>query len=129
MSRFMKEKINIITLALVTLTVFTFVPKSFADDGILIVYGDHIEMVCGDDGLVDVYHTILESSNITKNVTSESTYSFGGILVGDVSYEYDPEIHESEVLYNSKDETSMIFVNFNATLNLLNSRSLSSNIR
>ena len=112
----MKAKITIITLALVALTVLTSIPKIFADDGIQIAYGDHFEMVCRDDGLVDIYHVLLATANITQNVTCKATYSFDGTLEGDISYEYDPEIYEHEILSSSKNGTSMVFVNFNSTL-------------
>jgi len=96
--------------------VIALVAPTVADDGVLVIYGDHFEMVCRDDGLVDVYHSILETTNITKNVRSMSTYSFDGTLVGPVSYESSPEIYRPTVVGDSKDGTSTILVDFNATL-------------
>jgi len=109
---------RVLTLIFAMLPIFILIPQSFSDDGILIGHGDHFEMVCRDDGLVDFVHVILVSANITQNVTCEATYSFDGTLDGNVSYEYDREIYRHEVLSRSENGTSTIFVNFSATLEL-----------
>jgi hypothetical protein len=87
-----------------------------AQEGILIAYGDHIELVCEDNGLISVTHTILETANVTQNVTSASTYSIKGTLVGTVKGEYDPEIREPDILYKSENGITTIIVNFSVTL-------------
>jgi len=98
----------IMTLALVCST--------SAQKGILIAYGDHIELVCEDNGQISVTHTILETANITQNVTSTSTYSIKGTLVGEVRSEYDPEIREPDILYKSENGITTIIANFSVTL-------------
>jgi hypothetical protein len=112
----METKISIISLILAILTILTLSYQSYSDDEILIGYGDHFEMVCGDDGLVDVCHVLLATANVTKNATCEATYSFEGTIEGNVSYKYDPEIYRHDVLYKSENGTSVIFVNISATL-------------
>ena len=87
-----------------------------AQEGILIAYGDHIELVCEDSGLISVTHTVLETANITQNVTSASTYSIKGTLAGIVRSEYDPEIREPDILYKSENGITTIIVNFSVTL-------------
>lgn len=107
---------KIATIVIPIIVMFAFIPTSHSDNGILIAYGDHIEMICEDDGLIAVCHTILETANITENVTSTSTYSIDGTLVGEVTFEYDPEIREPDVLYKSENGITTIFVNFTVTL-------------
>lgn len=87
-----------------------------AQEGILIAYGDHIELVCEESGLVSVTHTILETANTTQNVTSVSTYSIKGTLVGEVRSEYDPEIREPDILYKSENGITTIIANFSVSL-------------
>jgi len=92
------------------------IPRTFSQDGIQIAYGDHFEMTCRNDGFVDFYQVILATANITQNVTFEATYSLDGNLVGDMSYEYSPEIVDHEVISNSLNGISVIDVSYNATL-------------
>lgn len=98
----------IITVALVSFT--------SAQEGILIAYGDHIELVCGDDGLISVTHTVLETANITKNITSTSIYSIKGTLVGEIRNESDPEIRELRIRGESDNGVTIITANFSVTL-------------
>jgi len=87
-----------------------------AQKGVLIAYGDHFELTCEDNGLISVTHTILETANITQNVTSTSTYSIEGTLDGEVRSEYDPEIQEPDIFYKSENGVTTIVVNFSVTL-------------
>lgn len=112
---FVRIKSLIIIWVLVTMTA-PFVRSTSAQEGILIAYGDHIELVCEDSGLISVTHTILETANITQNVTSVSTYSIKGTLVGEVRSEYDPEIRELNILYKSESGVTTIIANFSVTL-------------
>jgi len=107
---------TIAPIAISIIVVFALIPTSYSENGILIAYGDHIELVCEDNGLIAVCHTILETANITENVTSTSTYSIKGTLAGEVTFEYDPEIRKPDVLYKSENGITTIFVNFTVTL-------------
>jgi len=107
---------TITPIAISMIVVFALIPTSYSENGILIAYGDHIELVCEDNGLIAVCHTILETANITENVTSTSTYSIKGTLAGEVTFEYDPEIRKPDVLYKSENGITTIFVNFTVTL-------------
>jgi uncharacterized protein YegP (UPF0339 family) len=95
--------------------VFSVPVSSFADDGVALVSGDHLELVCGEDGLVVVHHSIIESANVTRNVTTTATYSFKGTLVGEITAEIDPEIITHDILYKSENGITVIIVNFTAT--------------
>lgn len=104
------------TIICMIIMVFALIPVSHSEKGILIAYGDHIELVCEDNGIIAVFHTIIETANITENVTSTSSYSIKGTLVGEVTFEYDPEIREPDILYKSENGTTTILVNFTVTL-------------
>jgi len=107
---------NFLTICIFAIMTVALVCSTSAQEGILIAHGDHIELVCEDDGLISVTHTILEAANITQNVTSAATYSIQGTLVGEVRSEYDPEIREPDILYRSENGITTITANFSATL-------------
>jgi hypothetical protein len=111
----MRIRIFLSVVVFITTTV-ALVHSTSAQEGILIAYGDHFELVCEDNGLISVTHIVLETANITQNVTSTSTYSIKGTLVGEVRSEYDPEIREPDILYKSENGVTTIFVNFSVTL-------------
>ena len=113
----MKVPSMVLMSVILIFTTSLFVFKTSADDGILIAHGDHFEMTCKNDGFVDVSHTIVVTANKTWNVTINPNYSFEGILVGNVTYEADPEIYEPiEIQPSSKEGVSTINVSFKATL-------------
>jgi len=82
-----------------------------------IASGDHLEMTFQNDGIVQCVHTILATSNDTVNATFSGAYSFVGNLVGNVTYEYSPEVHSHEVWFRNKSaDSAEIIINYNATL-------------
>lgn len=105
-----------IAVVSVILVLFAAIPISLCDEGILIAHGDHIELTCEDDGSLSVAHTILETANVTKNVSSVATYSIEGTLNGNVTFENNPEIREPIISSETKDGITNIFINFSATL-------------
>ena len=106
----------VVLVGFLIIAMLSAVSTSFSDNGILIGYGDHIELVCEENGLVRVTHTILETANVTENVTSTSTYSIEGTIVGNLTVKYDPEIREPNVRHWSKNGNTTIFVNFSVVL-------------
>jgi len=107
---------RITAIAISVIVIFSLIPSSFSENGVGIAYGDHIEMVCQDNGLVVVHHTLIETANVTENVTSTSIYSFKGTLEGEVKAELDPEILTYDILYKSDNGITTLIVNFTATL-------------
>ena len=88
-----KKRIAVALFFITIFILFSLTPFSIADNGILVPHGDHIELTCENNGLVNVVHTIIVTANVTERVTSISTYSFMGDIVGEPRYEHDPEIN------------------------------------
>ena len=104
-------------LTILFFTSLILLPISYNEDqGLLLAHGDHFEIICRNDGLVDFHHIVLLTANITANVTAQPTYSFEGEIIGQVSYACDPEVHEHKVLYSSENGRSIIEASFSATL-------------
>jgi len=92
------------------------VHSSSAQEGILVAHGDHFELVCEDNELISITHTILETANITQNVTSLVTYSMRGTIEGEIKTEGDPEIKQLDIRSTSKDGDTTLIVSFSAAL-------------
>lgn len=112
----MRLKIVALILTMSTFLILATIPLTLSSDGIAIIYGDHFELVCRNDGLIDVSDTILQAINVTETVKSSSARSFKGTLVGSIRYEYDPEIQNVNVSNFQRGEITTILVNFSVTM-------------
>jgi len=71
---------------------------SLVESSALVFHGEHHEVTCRDDCLVDVVQTIIATANVTQNATMVATYSFPGKLASNISCTYDPEVYDPHIL-------------------------------
>lgn len=95
-----------------------------ADDLIIVGHGDQFVLTLKNDGLVDINHTILLTSNKTIEGTYNEIHSIDGTLVGEPTAVRDSDIDSCEVLWRVADGITKFNITIKATVEPLKFKSV-----
>ena len=108
--------ISKLALVLFFLCLATEVKPSRADETITVAHGDQIVLTLRKDGLIDVQHTILLTSNKTVSGVFNVNQSIEGALVGEPTFIADSDIHRCEILWQVEDGNTKFYITIDTTV-------------